>query len=179
MIRGRVKPSLDDGTGLEAWVSIAVSDGTEAFQTVGAVLDTGYTGWLMIPESSVLRLGLTPIDTRCGTLADSQDRETEYCEAVVIWHDQPWDIWIDIMDSVPLIGTDLLADSALSIDWWGGRDVPVEARAASERRCCTALGTIRVVDLMPINGIGTADDYGDIQCFGHRGQPWLSGARDG
>ena len=74
MIRGIVKPSREDGTGLEAWVSVAVSGGDQPFQMVEAVVDTGYTGWLMLPASDIFRFGLTTIDTGRSPMAKTGKR---------------------------------------------------------------------------------------------------------
>ena len=71
---------------------------------------------------------MTQTDTRHRKLADGQDRETGCCEAVVLWHDSITEIWVDVMGGTPLIGTDLLADNRLSIDWWDGGDVVIEER---------------------------------------------------
>ena len=36
--------------------------------------------------------------------------------------------WTYMMGDTPLIGTTLLAESRLSIDWWDGGDVVIEER---------------------------------------------------
>jgi clan AA aspartic protease len=131
VIRGIVRPSRSDNTGLEAWVNITLAGNQRIFQTVEAIVDTGYTGWLTAPEATAYRLGLETTDTRHGTLADGQDRETEICEAVVLWHERPVDIWVDVTGAAPLIGTDMLAGSRLTIDWRDGGEVLIEDGAAA------------------------------------------------
>ena len=58
MISGIVRPSATDGAGLEAWVDIAVAGDDRAFRTLAAVVDTGATDWLTLPEPVVQELGL-------------------------------------------------------------------------------------------------------------------------
>jgi hypothetical protein len=61
-------------------------------------------------------------------MANGQDEETYYCDAIVEWHDNPVAVWVDIFETAPLIGTDLLAGSRLVIDWWDGGDAIIEER---------------------------------------------------
>lgn len=70
MIRGRVRPSRADGAGLEAWVEIAIAGDDGMFRTLEAVIDTGFTGWLTVPSSVMLELGLTPAGRAQSTMAD-------------------------------------------------------------------------------------------------------------
>ena len=44
MIRGRVKPAQDDGPGLEARIAVDIVGSNGIFQTVEAVVDTGFAG---------------------------------------------------------------------------------------------------------------------------------------
>ncbi len=78
MIRGSVMPSREDNSGLEAWVEIAIAGDERTFQLLEAVVDTGYTGWLMLPEAAVQRLNLHPSETRYGVLADGRTRENRF-----------------------------------------------------------------------------------------------------
>jgi len=128
MHKGVVRPSRADGSGLEAWVEISIRNDAGEFRGVEAVVDSGFTGWLALPFSAISYLNLYPSGTRFGILADGREEESGYCEAVVIWHDHPMDIWVDIMGNTPLIGTDLLSGSRLIIDWWDGGDVIIEER---------------------------------------------------
>ena len=50
MIRGTVGPARADGTGLEAWIPLEVSAASGAFHSLEVVVDTGFTGWLSLPE---------------------------------------------------------------------------------------------------------------------------------
>ena len=49
-----------------------------------------------------------------------------------MWHAQSVNVLVDIMENVPLIGTDLLADCRLTIDWWDGGEVIIEENKPPE-----------------------------------------------
>ena len=128
MIRGRVRPSRADGSGLEAWVEIAIAGDDGVLRTLTAIVDTGFTGWLTVPSSVMLEPGLIPSGNVQSTMANGLEAESVFCAAIVEWHGNAMDVLVDIMDNNPLIGTDLLADSRLIIDWWDGGDVVIEER---------------------------------------------------
>lgn len=130
MIRGRVRPSRGDGAGLEAWVEIDIAGNDGVFRTLAAIIDTGFTGWLTVPPFVMLELGLTPSGNAQSTMANGIEAESVFCDATVDWHDNAVDVLVDIMDSTPLIGTDLLAGSRLAIDWWDGGEVIIEERTS-------------------------------------------------
>ena len=128
MISGTVRPSRADGSGLEAWVEIAIAGHGRIFHTLEAIVDTACTGWLILPESAMPEFGLHTAGLSHSILANGQEEETVYCAAVVLWHGRAVDIWIDIMGNMPVIGTDLLSGSRLTVDWWDGGAVVVEER---------------------------------------------------
>lgn len=117
-----------DGSGLEAWVEIAIAGGDGIFRTLAAVVDTGFTGWLTVPPSAISEFGLLPSGSAQSTLANGQETVSLFCDAAVVWQDDVVNVLVDIMDNVPLIGADLLANCRLTIDWWDGGDVTIEER---------------------------------------------------
>ena len=72
MIRGVVRPSRTDGSGLEAWIEISVIGDDGAYRPLEVVVDTGFTGWLTVPPSSTPLIGVNPSGKRYGTLANGQ-----------------------------------------------------------------------------------------------------------
>ena len=128
MIRGSIRPSRANGSGLEAWVEISIAGDDGVLRTLTAVVDTGFTGWLTVPSSDMAELGLLPSGSATSTMANGLEAESVFCEATALWHDGTVDVLVDIMDNVPLIGTELLAGSRLTIDWWEGGDVIIEER---------------------------------------------------
>ena len=126
MISGRVRPSRADGSGLEARVEIAILDDSGISRPLEAVVDTGFTGWLTVPPHLASEFGLVPTGSAPSTMANGLEVEPVFCNAVVMWHAQSVNVLVDIMENVPLIGTDLLADCRLTIDWWDGGEVMIE-----------------------------------------------------
>ena len=132
MIRGRVR-SLAGGAVLEARVSIDIAGANPLFQAVEVVVDTGFTGSLALPQSAVRELGLENAGRRQVTLADGRTIEAQAYVAHLLWHGQPMDVRVPMMDSAPMIGVALLANSRLTIDWWEGGDVIIEERTPPAR----------------------------------------------
>ena len=128
MISGRVRTSRADGSGLEARVEIAIVDDSGISRPLEAVVDTGFTGWLTVPPHLASELGLVAAGSAQSTMANGLEVESVFCNAVVMWHAQSVNVLVDIMENVPLIGTDLLADCRLTIDWWDGGEVMIEER---------------------------------------------------
>ena len=127
MIRGAVRPGADDGTGLEAWVDIAIAGDDRIFRESEAVVDTGATDWLTLPESTVRELGLRLTSTRYVNQAHGPPAQVNVYAVWVLWHGQMRRVFAEAGNET-LIGTDLLADSRLTIDWWDGGDVIIEER---------------------------------------------------
>ena len=67
MIRGRVERNWEGG--LEAWISIPVRGPDGEFRQHDVILDTGFTGCLMLPEDDVRDLGLISSGSRQGIMA--------------------------------------------------------------------------------------------------------------
>lgn len=127
MIRGQVR-SLEEGAVLEARVSVDIAGTNLLFQAVEVVVDTGFTGSLALPQSTIRELGLEGAGRRQVTLADGRTIEAPAYIAHLLWHGQPLDVRVPMMDSAPMIGVALLAGSRLTIDWWDGGDVIIEER---------------------------------------------------
>ena len=70
MIEGRV--SSDGAAGLQAWVTIEVAGSDEVFRTTDVVVDTGFTGWLTLPETVIERMGLDLYGRRPAVLANGE-----------------------------------------------------------------------------------------------------------
>ena len=128
MIRGEVKPARDDGTGLEARISVDIVGIIRIFRTLEVVVDTGYTGWMSLPEPIINDIGLHYAGIRPATLANGQTVPTDAYNAGLLWHGQPMDIVVQALNNKPMIGTELLANCRVTVDWWDGGAVVVEER---------------------------------------------------
>lgn len=128
MIRGVVRPTRADGTGLEAIIPLHIAGSDWGFRSLEMVVDTGYTGWVSLPAPLIRELGLRYAMTRPTILADGQAIATATYAARVLWHGQPLDVWVQEMNNRPTIGTDLLYPCHLAIDLWDGGAVVIEER---------------------------------------------------
>ena len=126
MIRGQVIAARGDDTGLEPRVPLDILGGDGAFRSVSAVVDTGFTGALTLPESIVSELGLDQQDPREITLADGRRQSRPVLRAELLWHGQPIDVLAYMMGEQPMIGTALLSPCRLTIDLWPGGAVIIE-----------------------------------------------------
>ena len=128
MINGVVRPSAEDGTGLEALVDITVAGDDRVFRTLAAVVDTGATDWLTLPASVVRELGLRYTGIRTVNQAQGPVVEVDVYAVWILWHGRMRRVFAESGNDT-LIGTDLLADSRLIIDWWDGGEVVIEEPA--------------------------------------------------
>lgn len=127
MIRGQVSLRRDMSQ-LEARITIDIAGDDRIFRSVEAVIDTGFTGALSLPESVAYDLGLRSARAERVTLADGRSVRADVHAARILWHGQPLDVRVQTLGNYPMIGTALLADSRLTIDWWDGGDVAIEER---------------------------------------------------
>ena len=102
MIRGRLNERL------EPTVDIEVSNGDSHWQTVEAVLDTGFSGHLTLPQDLIERLGLD-YDARIRmVLADGEDMVAHSYHGFVSWLGQTRRVEIIASEGVSLLGMSLL-----------------------------------------------------------------------
>ena len=123
MHRGRV--SADQ----QALVTIDVFDGEGRPQPLEVVLDTGFTGYLTLPEQSIRQLGLPPVGQRTFELANGELSEFQVYLGSVSWHGRPSDVLILQSDGVPLLGMTLLWGSRVTVDALAGGAVAIEELA--------------------------------------------------
>ena len=124
MIRGTVARNSDGG--LEAWITVSVMDADREPQQCEVILDTGFTGWLTLPEAEIRRLGLVKAGSYYSIIASGNQEEFDYYRTSVWWHDRLHEI--EVFQSIyqPLLGMELLEGSRVSVDAWDGGNVIVE-----------------------------------------------------
>ena len=128
MIRGKVQVSDAEAeiALLQPRITISVAGSNRVFQTHEAMVDTGFTGWLTLPERNIKELGLTHYGQRRVILANEEQIATEIYSALTHWHGQPRPVLVYQIESIPLIGMALLTGSHLTVDAWEGGDVVIE-----------------------------------------------------
>ncbi len=128
MIEGRVIAThAPDGTViLEPRVSIQVSGRDRVFHTEEVVVDTGFTGYLTLPESVIKRLNLISYGQRPATLASGERQMFDIYGALIRWHEPLRPAIVHSAGGPPLIGMSLLSGSRLIIESWEDGNVTIE-----------------------------------------------------
>ena len=102
MITGRVTALR------EAIVDLTVAGPTQRRQVIEAVLDTGFNGFLTLPNHVVRTLGLPFVGNRRATLGDGSIVALDLYLATVFWHEQEREVLVLRADGGPLVGMALL-----------------------------------------------------------------------
>lgn len=100
--------------------------GKEFEEEVRAVVDTGFTGELTLPEEHIRELGYSYWGTIDGTLADGSEVQMNLYEGRVLWHDRDRDILVGAADGQALVGMELLSGSRLTVEATPGGEVRIE-----------------------------------------------------
>ena len=120
MIRGALTDRL------QPMVVVEISNGDGRFQTVEALLDTGFSGHLTLPPQAVADLGLERMSRTPMILADGQEIQASVYGGSAIWFGEARRIYVLAMDGQPLLGMSLLADSKITIRAQAGGEVLIE-----------------------------------------------------
>ena len=120
MIRGKVSGNQ------QALVTVEIMDGEGRPQSLEAILDTGFTGYLTLPTEPVQRLGLPSVGQRTFELANRELFEFEAYLAGVSWHGRLSDTLVLKSDSAPLLGMTLLWGSRVTVDALTDGEVTIE-----------------------------------------------------
>lgn len=124
MIAGRVMRNPDGG--LEAWVTLPVMDAYGEPQQFEVIVDTGFTGWLTLPESDIRRLGLVSAGHRYSITASGNAERFEFYRTSALWHGRPCAIEVFQSIDQPLLGMELLRDNWITMGAWDGGAVIIE-----------------------------------------------------
>ena len=108
MIRGAV-------TRHEGIVRLSVFGRRGQRETVEAVVDTGYDGFLTLPPTMIRELELEWLSNGHAVLADGSECLFDLHEGEVIWDRRHMLIQIDSSDATPLIGMRLLEGFELTM----------------------------------------------------------------
>ena len=109
---------------------MSVMDADGEPQRYDVIVDTGFTGWLTLPESDIRRLGLARAGSRDSITARGNAGEFDYYETWVLWHGQLHEV--EIFQSIdqpldqPLLGMELLEGSRVAVNAWDDGDVIIE-----------------------------------------------------
>lgn len=125
MIEGTVRRNSEGG--LEAWIVVSVMGIEGELRESEVIVDTGFTGWLILPEADIRRLGLARAGYRDSIVASGNSERLNYYRTSVLWHGQLHEIEVFQSIDQPLLGMELLEGSRVSVDAWDGGDATIEA----------------------------------------------------
>jgi len=114
-------------TNREATVRLLVRGPDRQEETIEAVVDTGFTGYLTLPSSLISFLGLMWLGRQQGILGDGSIQQFDVYTATVMWDNRLRTIEIDAAETIPLIGMSLLYGHELRIQAVENGQVTIEA----------------------------------------------------
>ena len=120
MISGKVSPSR------EAAIELNVSGPTQQPQRTEVVIDTGFNGYLTLPEKRIHDLKLPFVGNRRATLGDGNVVVLDVYLATVSWHGQEREVLALPSEGGPLIGMSLLSSSRVTLDVVEGGAVRID-----------------------------------------------------
>ncbi len=112
--------------GLQAQIGIIVCLPDNPNLEIKCVVDTGFEGFVTLPPAAVEKLGLTYITRINANLADNSNVSTNVYLATILWNGKERDVAVLAMGRRPLVGTALLQDYHLRIDFYEGGTVSVD-----------------------------------------------------
>jgi clan AA aspartic protease len=112
--------------GLQARITIVLRIEGRSDLEVECVVDTGFEGFLTLPPPVVEQLGLPYLSEINANLADNTDIVANVYRATVLWRGIERNIAVLAMGRRPLVGTALLADYHLSVDFYEGGSVIID-----------------------------------------------------
>lgn len=109
MITGAVTP------GREAIVQVRLRGPQGALTAIDAVLDTGFTEYLSLPQVWVTALALPYLFTDDAVLADGSQITVDVYEGVIDWDGHGRVVPVHCMEGTPLMGMSLLWDHLVNM----------------------------------------------------------------
>jgi clan AA aspartic protease len=112
-------------TGYEAVISLVIKYNNR-LKSINAVIDTGFTGFLSLPQSIIDELELPWSYSDFATLGDGSETLFDVHDATIIWDGQFREIEINSADTDPLLGMKMLRGFRLQVDTVQGGVVTIE-----------------------------------------------------
>ena len=122
MILGQVNPRT------EAVIPVMVQDAGGDLLTHSAVVDTGFSGYMTLPPSTITGLQLPFLSSRVFSLGDNAQVNFDIYKATLLWDGRDRDIEVLASEAHPLVGMSLLKGFRITIDAVDGGEVRIELR---------------------------------------------------
>lgn len=100
--------------------------GEQDVADVAFVVDTGYTGYLAVPETILRAIGAATQGTRYIGLADGSFRRGTIYTVTVEWEDEEREIEVIALNDEPLLGVAMMRSLRLLVEVTNGGDVLLE-----------------------------------------------------
>lgn len=110
---------------LELWLTIDVENTHGTLHPCEALIDTGFTGWLMLPEAVIQQLGLTTHDQTQAVLATGEIRSIHYCLTRVLWQGALQPVVLFQSRDQSLLGMQLLKGNVITIHAWEDGEITI------------------------------------------------------
>jgi clan AA aspartic protease len=111
----------------EAIIRIAVRGTAAREETVDAIIDTGFDGFLTLPASFVSDLALQFAGATKAALGDGSEVSLDAFEAVVAWDNDERSVVTLATTGEPLVGMALLSGYRVALDVVEGGRVAIQA----------------------------------------------------
>ena len=122
MIEGMVNPYT------EAEIPVVVLGPEGRMLKLTAIIDTGFSGYLTLPQEIIVSLGLPYFEGRTFLLGNNTEVTFAVYEAVVSWTGVDREIQVLASEAHPLVGMALLKGYQIFIDAIDGGRVSIEDR---------------------------------------------------
>jgi len=109
----------------QAVIQLTVRGSTGQDQEIEAIIDTGFDGWLSLPSSLIVSLGLVWRQRGRALLADGNESIFDIYEGTVVWDGQARRIPVHEADTIPLVGMSLLQGYELAVQVQPGGRVTI------------------------------------------------------
>jgi clan AA aspartic protease len=111
----------------EATIRLVVGNMDSQRQVIDAVIDTGFTGFLTLPSSVLLNLGLRAYRREQGTLGDRSVCIFDVYRGMVNWDGESRSVDINASETTPLVGMSLLYGDRVQFDAIEGGTVTIQS----------------------------------------------------
>jgi len=109
----------------EAKIRLVVGNANSQRQVIDAVIDTGFTGFLTLPQSVLTTINLRLYRREAGTLGDGSTCIFDVYRGLVIWDGESRLIDINASETEPLVGMSLLYGYRMQLDTIEGGTVTI------------------------------------------------------
>jgi clan AA aspartic protease len=110
---------------LEPRVPLAFVSATGSRTEIEMVVDTAFEGFVTLPRHILRNLRRLKRGTVRTVLADDSESRTDYYVCTIIWNGRRRPIQVLMMDGDPLLGTEMMRNYSLSVDFVPGGTVSI------------------------------------------------------